>query len=182
MALSSPAISGTLAWFEDRDHRLMHRVNRWQPPRWLRLWMVAATRGGNGWIWAAAGLLVELLGGEKRTDAVRCASLAAAGGVACFLQLKRTFKRRRPTVLAPHAWYRLLPPDQFSFPSGHTITAFAVAVPLGSFYPEMSWGLYFCAASVAASRIILGMHFLSDVLVGICIGTTLGLISVAGSL
>jgi undecaprenyl-diphosphatase len=66
-----------------------------------------------------------------------------------------------------------LPPDQFSFPSGHTITAFAVAVSLSLFYPELAAGLFFCALSVAASRILLGMHFLSDVLAGAAIGTAL---------
>ena len=82
-------------------------------------------------------------------------------------------------MLAPHAWSRLLPPDQFSFPSGHSITAFAVTVPLCSYYPEISFGLYFCAASVAVSRIVLGMHFLTDVLAGIAIGTGLGLASIS---
>ncbi len=57
------------------------------------------------------------------------------------------------------AGLRCLPPDQFSFPSGHTITAFAVAVSLSRFYPELATGLLFCALSIAASRILLGMHF-----------------------
>jgi undecaprenyl-diphosphatase len=66
-----------------------------------------------------------------------------------------------------------LPPDQFSFPSGHTITAFAVAISLGAFYPALALGLVFCAVSVAVSRILLGMHFLSDVLAGAVIGSAL---------
>jgi undecaprenyl-diphosphatase len=76
--------------------------------------------------------------------------------------------------LEPHSWATLLPPDQFSFPSGHTITAFAMALSLGVFYPVMLLGLLFCAFSVALSRILLGMHFLSDVLAGAAIGSALG--------
>jgi undecaprenyl-diphosphatase len=68
----------------------------------------------------------------------------------------------------------ILPPDQFSFPSGHSITAFAVAVPVGLFYPGLASVLLFLAASIALSRIILGMHFLSDVLAGSAIGAALG--------
>jgi len=80
--------------------------------------------------------------------------------------------------LETHCWSSLLPPDQFSFPSGHSITAFAVAVSLGSFYPTLIEGLLFCAVSVAISRILLGMHFLSDVLAGWAIGAGLGFLSV----
>lgn len=72
-----------------------------------------------------------------------------------------------------------MPPDQFSFPSGHTITAFAVALPLGLAYHEMAAGLIFCALSIAISRILLGMHFLSDVLAGAAIGTLLALAAAA---
>jgi len=80
--------------------------------------------------------------------------------------------------LETHCWSSLLPPDQFSFHSGHSITAFAVAVSLGSFYPTLIAGLLFCAVSVAISRILLGMHFLSDVLAGCAIGAGLGYLSV----
>jgi undecaprenyl-diphosphatase len=152
----------------------MVRVNHWHPPKWLRLWMLAATRCGDGGLWYALGLFVALYGGPLRFHALRAATLAVAAGVALFLELKRAFKRKRPCTLEPHCWADLLPPDQFSFPSGHTITAFAVTASLGGFYPEMLPGLFFCAISVAASRIVLGMHFLSDVLAGAAIGAILG--------
>jgi undecaprenyl-diphosphatase len=162
------------AWVEIGDHSLMRRVNRWRPPRWLRLWMIAATRGGDGWLWYAMGTVVALFGGSDRLPALLAATVASGLGIGLFLKLKRAFGRRRPCALEPHCWATLLPPDQFSFPSGHTITAFAVAVSLGIFYPAMMPGLFFCAASVALSRILLGMHFLSDVVVGGAIGAVLG--------
>jgi undecaprenyl-diphosphatase len=164
---------------EAGDHRLMRQVNRWRAPRWLRLWMMAATRGGDGWLWYAMGLVVALFGGSERIAALAAATVSTALGIALFLKLKRTFGRRRPCALEPHCWATLLPPDQFSFPSGHTITAFAVAISLGAFYPAMLLGLLFCALSVAVSRIILGMHFLSDVIAGAAIGGLLGYICAA---
>jgi undecaprenyl-diphosphatase len=156
------------------DYGLMRRVNRWRAPRWVRLWMVSATRGGDGWLWCVVGALLLLFGGALRLEAVGAAALSAGSGILVFLRLKRWTGRRRPCAIEPHCWATLLPPDQFSFPSGHSITAFAVAVSVGSFYPVLLAGLMFCALSVAVSRILLGMHFLSDVVAGAAIGSLLG--------
>jgi len=172
-------LAATLTLISERDHTLMRRVHRWHAPRWIRVWMLCATRGGDGWLWYALGLAILCLGGNQRFPAVGAATLAAAMGIAAFLSLKKATGRRRPCALEPHCWATLLPPDRFSFPSGHTITAFAVAVSVSLFYPEMVIGLLFCALSVAASRILLGMHFLSDVLAGAAIGTALGLVAPA---
>jgi undecaprenyl-diphosphatase len=166
-------LSTALDFIEYRDKRLMRRVNRWHAPRWIRVWMLAATRGGDGWLWYAMGAAILLFGGTGRFAAVGAAALAAGVGVALFLRLKKAANRRRPCAFEPHCWADLLPPDQFSFPSGHTITAFAVAVSLSLFLPELTLGLLFCAISVAASRILLGMHFLSDVAAGGVIGVGL---------
>jgi len=157
------------------DRRLMLRVNRWLAPRWIQRWMVYASRAGNGWLWIALGGIILLLGGERRFKALEAGAFSAGAGMAIFLALKHAIGRERPCAMETHCWASLLPPDRFSFPSGHTITAFAVAVPLGLCYPSLLAGLLFCALSVAASRILLGLHYLSDVLAGIAIGASIGL-------
>jgi undecaprenyl-diphosphatase len=162
-----------------RDHNLMRRVNRWRAPRWIRVWMICATRGGDGWLWYAMGLIIAIFGGVHRLEAIGSAAVASGTGIGLFIKLKRVFNRRRPSAIEPHCWATLLPPDQFSFPSGHTITAFAVAIPMLHFYPTLSAGLLFCAGSIALSRIMLGLHFLSDVVVGCAIGVGLGYAAVA---
>ena len=164
-------------YIASRDHRLMQKVNSWRAPRWIRVWMICATRGGDGWLWYAMGLIVLLFGGAHRFEAVGAAAASSAAGIFLFIKLKRICNRRRPSAIATHCWATLLPPDQFSFPSGHTITAFAVAIPLGIFYPSLMIGLLFCALSIACSRILLGLHFLSDVLAGCAIGVVLGVAS-----
>ena len=55
-----------LDYIATRDHRLMRRVHRWRPPRWFRLWMILATRGGDGWLWYALSALVLVFGGSTR--------------------------------------------------------------------------------------------------------------------
>src|SRR5437870_4110357 len=117
-----------------RDQRLMRRINRWPAPRWIQVWMLAATRGGDGWLWYAMGLVILLFGGSNRFRALCAALLAVGMGILLFQALKRLTGRRRPCDYGePHCWARLLPPDRFSFPSGHTITAFSAAVSLSLF-------------------------------------------------
>jgi undecaprenyl-diphosphatase len=136
--------------------------------------MVYSTRGGDGWLWCLLGVAVLLFGGPEALAALAAAGLATVAGTALYVWLKRKTGRKRPCAIEPHCWSRVLPPDRFSFPSGHSITAFAVALPLGLFFPALMAALLFCAVSVAISRIVLGMHFLSDVLAGSAIGSMLG--------
>ena len=164
---------GILGVVSSSDHRLMRRVNRWPAPKWMQLWMICATRGGDGWLWYALGALLALFGGPDRWRALAAAGLSIGTGIGVFLATKRAAKRRRPSAFEPHCWSTLLPPDQFSFPSGHTITAFAAALSLAAFYPPLLPSLMFCAISIALSRVILGMHFLSDVVAGAGIGALL---------
>src|SRR5262244_4440786 len=159
---------------ERRDHRVMRRMNRWRAPRWIRLWMITATRMGDGWVWYGLGALLLTFGGPQRFAAVGSAGLAAVVGILVFKALKKLSQRPRPCQIEPHCWAKVLPPDKFSFPSGHTMTACSVALVLTYFYPHLEFALIFLALSIALSRIVLGMHFLSDVLAGIILGVALG--------
>jgi undecaprenyl-diphosphatase len=168
-------ISRALSTLTAPDYELMRRVNRWPAPRWIRWWMIAATRGGDGWFWLLCGLAVLAAHDPAGNAACVTAAIASAAGIVLFRTLKKLVGRPRPCTFEPHCWATLLPPDQFSFPSGHSITAFAVAVSLGLFFPAAWPPLLFIATSVAASRVLLGMHFLSDVLAGALLGSILAL-------
>jgi undecaprenyl-diphosphatase len=163
-----------LEYIATRDHTLMRRVNRWSAPRWIRLWMICATRGGDGWLWYGLGLALAILGGQRGILTAAAMILAGVTTITLFLWVKRFTKRRRPCHIEPHCWASLLPPDQFSFPSGHTMTAFAIAELVSSAFPQLSLPVWFCAVSIGASRILLGMHFLSDVVAGAAMGAGVG--------
>jgi len=156
------------------DRRLARRLNRWEAPHWVRHWMMIASRGGDGWLWCTIGLILLLWGGPRRFDALATGFAAVAVSQLAFRLTKRITGRERPCVDEPHAWSVLLPPDRFSFPSGHSITAFAIATTIGLYYPALMVGLMFCALSVAASRVILGLHYASDVVAGMLIGILIG--------
>jgi len=165
-------------YIENRDHRVMHRVNNWPAPRWIRFWMLAATRMGDGWLWYSLGAILLAFGGMRGYAAVGAAGSAAILGIFIFKTLKHLSHRPRPCHLQPHCWATILPPDQFSFPSGHTMTAFSIAIVVSYFYPTLEGPLYFLALSIGLSRIVLGMHFLSDVLAGALLGSALGVASI----
>jgi undecaprenyl-diphosphatase len=165
-------------FIESRDHRVMRQMNRWRAPRWFRIWMILSTRLGDGWLWYGLGIMLLACGGPQRFAAVGAAGFAAVCGVLVFKMLKNLSHRLRPCQFEPHCWSKVLPPDQFSFPSGHTMTAFSIALVLSYFYPVLEGTLFFLALSIAFSRIVLGMHFLSDVLAGMVLGVALGCASI----
>ena len=88
--------------------------------------------------------------------------------------LKRAVKRARPSA-ALQAW---VPPDRFSFPSGHTAAAFAMAFALA---PSVSPGMFFVlvgiAFVVAYARMYIGVHYPLDVLAGATVGIVVGIVT-----
>jgi undecaprenyl-diphosphatase len=164
-------------YIEQKDMRLMRRMNRWRPPRWVRLWMLLMSRLGDGLLWYVLGIMLLCFGGLQGFHAFLAGMLAALSAIALFSKIKPLSRRKRPYQVEPHCWAFITPPDRFSFPSGHAMTSFAIAASVSHFYPELQLCLLFSAASVAASRIVLGMHFLTDVIVGAAIGAGLGFFS-----
>src|SRR5260370_20187085 len=114
-------------YIDRRDHRLMQRMNRWRAPRWFRIWMIAATRMGDGWIWYGLGLMLLAYGGPQRFSAIGAAGSAAVLCIFVFKALKRLSQRPRPCQIATPCWSKVLPPDKFSCPSGPTSTACSIA-------------------------------------------------------
>ncbi len=75
--------------------------------------------------------------------------------------IKRRVSRERPADTA------LIPcPDRFSFPSGHATAVLAVALSYALAFPAAGGPLMVCAALAGWSRVVLGVHFPSDVLAG----------------
>lgn len=90
--------------------------------------------------------------------------------------LKNSIKRQRPFKQLKRAAY-LMPSDEFSLPSGHTSAAFLFAVITATFVPQYTLFLILAATLIGLSRVFLGVHFLTDVLMGAVIGISYGVIS-----
>jgi undecaprenyl-diphosphatase len=137
------------------------------------LMMISATRFGDGWGWVAL-IPVLAAAGEPGRTALVAGLAAAAVSIGAFTVLKRSIQRPRPCELGPHPLFRVRPPDRFSFPSGHTMAACAVGAVLALQFPTLAPVVGLLALGIGASRVVLGLHYVSDVVAGAVLGTLIG--------
>jgi undecaprenyl-diphosphatase len=142
--------------------------------RWLTKWMLTATKLGDSTTYVALGLVLLSMGPAVRKVASLLACAAIMAPLSALL-VKKMFRRDRPRVAIGGFSPLVSIPDPYSFPSGHTATAMAVAVallPEGNLLGAL--GL-FHAANVGISRVYLGAHYPLDVAAGAVLGTGVGL-------
>jgi undecaprenyl-diphosphatase len=167
--------SAVLAFVTRRDEQLWIRLERWRAPRFVRLYLLGSTRLGDGWLWFLTALLLS--GGGSRAHRVLAAAAVCAGSAnASIVLLKRRFRRARPSDGVTNPLFHLAC-DRSSFPSGHATNAFALGTMLALAFPPLGPTAGLLAASIALSRVVLGRHFLSDVLVGALLGSLIGAVS-----
>jgi undecaprenyl-diphosphatase len=137
------------------------------------------SRLGDGIFWYC--LMLWLLVEYRAAALLPVLHMAAAGLVCTVLYkwLKRKTHRPRPYNSNQGISCGIAPLDQFSFPSGHTLHAVAFSVVALAYYPALAWLLLPFTALVAISRLVLGMHYPSDVLAGIVIGATISGLSLS---
>ena len=112
------------------------------------------TIGGGGAVWILAALL------------------------SCNIALKNLVARPRPCWRREDLEMLIAIPKDFSFPSGHTTASFAGAVCIFSW--DRRWGIvaYVTAVLIAVSRLYFFVHYATDVLAGMVLGTCMAWISI----
>jgi undecaprenyl-diphosphatase len=168
--------SSLLQRFDAAEYRFCRRLNQGVQKRPVRLFFMAASRLGDGVIWYAIMIALPFLYGERGLKVGLIMLATGAAGLAVYKFLKRTFVRERPFIR--HAGISLAgaPLDRYSFPSGHTLHAVAFAWQLCAAFPELGIAVVPLALSIAASRVVLGLHYPTDVLVGALLGAASGAI------
>lgn len=153
------------------------RVNRLCEHRHSRAYFARISRLGDGLFWYA--LMLAMVAADGLDGLVASAHLAATGviAVSLYAALKRWTRRPRPFASDRRIRAWVAPLDEFSFPSGHTLHAVAFSLVAMAHYPLLAWLLVPFTASVAVSRVVLGLHYPSDVLAATAIGLALGSLS-----
>jgi undecaprenyl-diphosphatase len=168
-----------LARFDAAEYRLCRRLNRGVEHTGVRVFFMTTSRLGDGIIWYALMLALPVLFGAQGLRVALVMLASGALGLAAYKLLKRTFVRERPFIR--HAGISLAgaPLDRYSFPSGHTLHAVAFTWQCVAAFPETGFVLVPLAAAIAASRVVLGLHYPTDVLVGALLGAVSGMAGAA---
>lgn len=141
----------------------------------------AVSRLGDGVFWYLLMALMASLGGWHGLVAALHMGVTALFCAALYRMMKRHFRRPRPFRTHAVIVARIHPLDEYSFPSGHTLHAVSFSIIAIAYYPALVWLLVPFSILVAISRVVLGMHYPSDVLAASAIavviaGGSLGLV------
>jgi len=145
----------------------------------VRALFCAASRLGDGVFWYALMAVLLAVGGRAAIPAVLHMAAVGATGVLLYKWLKSRTSRPRPYQVRTAILRGADPLDNFSFPSGHTLHAISFSILAIAYFPPTAYLVVPFAALVAASRLVLGLHYPTDVLAGAVIGAALAFGSLA---
>jgi undecaprenyl-diphosphatase len=166
----------TTALFKRMDERevaLCLFLNRFTRLSRIEHFFAVVSRLGNGVFWYSIIAALPLIYGKQAMVAVIHMLSAALAGLGIYKFLKPRVFRERPFVTHTSIHLGAVPLDKYSFPSGHTLHAVSFTLIGMDYYPELVWLMGPFAVLVALSRVILGLHYPSDVLAGAGIGALL---------
>lgn len=168
--------------FDRAELRFCRVLNRSSGTPTPRAFFQAISRLGDGWIWYAL-ILSQLLLPDGTFPAVHLA-LTGGAGLLAYKFIKRHAVRERPFITHPAISCAAAPLDRYSFPSGHTLHAVSFAILGAHYWPALAAPLAAFAVLVALSRIVLGLHYPTDVAAGALLGSglALGSLKIAASL
>lgn len=151
------------------ESNLCLRCNRINGGRIIGPFFALISRLGDGAFWYALMLLMPVVYGDWKLALIMC--ITGAASTALYRWIKGRTERPRPceSYTMPHL--TVAPLDRFSFPSGHTLHAVGFTLLATYAHPELGWFLIPFAGLVACSRLVLGLHYPSDVLTGAAIGS-----------
>lgn len=171
--MKATGLMAFMARVDAAEYGLCRRLNRGASFALPRRIFQIASRLGDGIAWYVLVLALPLLYGMDAVRAAGMMALTGALGVLIYSLLKRLFVRERPFITHASIDRAAAPLDRYSFPSGHTLHAVSFTWQAGAHFPDLLWVLLPLAALIAASRVVLGLHYPSDVLAGAAIGAAL---------
>lgn len=168
------------SWFrymDERELRLCLYCNRASYRPAIRALLVASSRLGNGSFWYL--LILGMAVWDRQHGMIAATHMVVVGlaSLAIYKSLKNYLVRERPYITWDQVRLGTRPLDLYSFPSGHTLHAVSFSMVAAYYYPSLGLILTPFAVLVALSRVVLGLHYPTDVLIGALIGITIAVTS-----
>ena len=161
-------------YLDDLEINACRRINALSRVTAIRHFFSAVSKLGDYPAWVIFGLFIAAQQGTAALPFVVQALVTMGVGIFVYKGLKNRLVRERPYITHGDIVCGTAPLDRYSFPSGHTLHAISFTVLYGAYEPTLLIVMAPFAALVAASRIILGLHYPSDVLVGGSLGAAIG--------
>lgn len=153
------------------------RLNRGCSRPFVRAVFAAVSRLGDGVSWYTLVLSLPFMYGQTALMPVLRMAIVGFTGLALYKCLKSRLVRERPYISLAGIVPGTRALDRYSFPSGHTLHALSFTVLITVSYPSLGLICVPFAVLVAMSRVVLGLHYPSDVAAGAIIGASLAAIS-----
>lgn len=168
-----------LQWLADLDARLFLGLNSLHQRMQLETLARFISFTGDGYLYLLMAVALPILFPDQGITFLLAGLLAFVIELPIYWVLKRSFKRRRPFHVVQALAPALKPSDEFSFPSGHTTAAFMIAGITSICFPGFSMLAYVWAALIGLSRVMLRVHFISDVVAGMALGSLIAYFSLS---
>jgi undecaprenyl-diphosphatase len=171
-------VAMAFARFDAAELKFCRYLNRSSRSSGLRQLFRAVSWLGDGWVWYAVMLALPIVHGVAGLQAGLHLAATGAVGVLLYKLIKNHAVRERPYITHSAIQCASAPLDRYSFPSGHTLHAVCFTVMLTTYLPEWASAVVALASLIALSRVILGLHYPTDVAAGAALGGALGFGSV----
>ena len=155
------------------------RINQLSRQEFIRRFFAVVSKLGDMYFWIAMGIALLVQHGTAAIPTVLHLTVTAGIGIAIYKVLKQKLVRERPFITNGEIFCATAPLDRYSFPSGHTLHAVSFSIMLAAVEPALTVITLPFTILVALSRVVLGLHYPSDVFVGAAIGAALAAASVA---
>jgi len=160
------------------EHNVCLYFNNFSRKKPIEHFFSIISRLGDGGFWYTLMLGLFFFGGFKGYVVALGMALMAVINVAIYKSLKSRLVRERPYISFRDLSCGAPPLDQYSFPSGHTLHAVSFTVVCIYFFPLLAVLLIPVSILIAISRMVLGLHYPTDVVMGALIGMVMSLATI----
>ena len=145
-------------------------LNRRSQPHQVKKFFVVISWLGDGKAWYCLMFVLPLMYGEGGFTTAWSMAKIGVVNLLIYKLTKQLTGRQRPCAVSANIDLGIAPLDQYSFPSGHTMHAVAFSIIATAHHPELTFFVIPFSTLVALSRIVLGLHYPTDVIAGGVIG------------